>query len=51
MPDYRLYSFGRAGRITLADWIEADSDEDAIEKARIKRQGARSAQSGSVAGW
>jgi hypothetical protein len=41
MPDYRLYCLDGAGRITLADWIEADSDEDAIEKARIKRQGAR----------
>ena len=32
--DYRLYCIDGAGRINLADWITADSDEDAVEKAR-----------------
>ena len=41
MPDYRLYCLDGAGRISLADWIEADSDEQAIEKARAKQHGAR----------
>jgi hypothetical protein len=41
MPDYRLYCLDGAGRITLADWIQAETDEEAIEKARKKQQGAR----------
>jgi hypothetical protein len=41
MADYRLYCLDSAGRITLADWLEADSDEEAIETARKKQQGAR----------
>jgi len=34
LPTYRLYRLDGAGKITSADWIEADSDEDAIREAR-----------------
>lgn len=34
MADYRLYYMDGANRISLADWIEADSDEDAVTAAR-----------------
>jgi hypothetical protein len=34
MADYRLYSLGGDGRIGLAEWIQADSDEEAIAVAR-----------------
>ena len=37
MGDYRLYYLDGAGRINLADWLQADSDEDAIRKAREMR--------------
>ena len=32
--DYRIYFLDGAGRIGLADWIEADSDETAVTQAR-----------------
>jgi hypothetical protein len=41
MPDYRLYCLDGAGRISLADWIEAETDEEAIETARNMQRGAR----------
>ena len=41
MPDYRLYCLDGEGRISLADWIEAETDEEAIEKARTMQHGAR----------
>ena len=34
MAQYRLYFLGGDGRISLADWIEVASDEDAIAAAR-----------------
>lgn len=34
MSDYRLYCLDGAGRIQLAEWIEAASDEQAISQAR-----------------
>jgi hypothetical protein len=34
MANYRLYSLGGDGRIGLAEWIRADSDEEAIAQAR-----------------
>lgn len=40
MPDYRLYCLDGAGRIRLADWITADTDEAAIEKVRSQYRGA-----------
>lgn len=42
MPSYRLYCLDGGGHIGLADWIEADNDEDAIAKARrLTRNGQR----------
>ena len=40
MAAYRLYCLDGAGHIGLADWIEADTDEDAIAKARNLKPGA-----------
>jgi hypothetical protein len=40
MPDYRLYCLDGDGHIGLADWIEADTDEEAVKKARELRPGA-----------
>jgi len=34
MADYRLYGLDKSGRIDLADWIEANTDDDAIAKVR-----------------
>jgi hypothetical protein len=34
MADYRLYCLDGDGRISLAEWIQADSDEEAIGRAR-----------------
>ena len=34
MTAYRLYHIDGAGRFSTAEWIEADSDEAAIEAAR-----------------
>ena len=33
-PDYKLYCLGADGKITAADWIDAESDERAIAIAR-----------------
>jgi hypothetical protein len=40
MADYRLYSLDGDGRISLAEWIHADSDEQAITVARRMKRGA-----------
>ena len=40
MPDYRLYCLDGGGRISLADWIQAADDEDAVRQARIMRPDA-----------
>jgi len=37
MADYRLYYLSRDGLIGFADWIQADSDESAIVRARALR--------------
>ena len=37
MADYRLYCLDGAGHIGLADWIEADTDEQAIARSRELR--------------
>lgn len=34
MADYRLYCLNKSGRIDFADWIEADTEDDAIAKVR-----------------
>ena len=41
MPDYRVYCLDGEGRISLADWIEAETDEEAIEAVRNMQHGAR----------
>ena len=40
MADYRLYCLDGDGHIGLADWVEADTDEAAIVKARELRPDA-----------
>jgi hypothetical protein len=40
MAEYRLYCLDGAGRISLAEWIDADSDQEAIAKARQIEHGA-----------
>jgi hypothetical protein len=40
MADYRLYCLDGDGHIALADWIHAESDEDAMEQARKLRPDA-----------
>jgi hypothetical protein len=34
MRDYRLYCLDGAGKITSAEWLEADSDAEAVAAAR-----------------
>lgn len=42
MPEYRLYCLDGGGQIGFADWIEADSDGDAIAQARrLKHHGQK----------
>ena len=42
MPAYRLYVLGGAGnKITGAEWIAADTDEQAVAFARTKRISVR----------
>ena len=41
MEDYRLYCLDGAGRIALAEWLDASSDADAIEQALALKNGAR----------
>ena len=36
MLSYRLYRLDGAGKIMTAEWIEAENDEDALEKARAR---------------
>ncbi len=33
LPSYRLYRLDGAGKITTAEWIDADSDEQAVRAA------------------
>lgn len=42
MADYRLYCYDGAGKIWVADWIEADTDEEAIATARLIKAAMRS---------
>jgi hypothetical protein len=41
MPSYRFYCLDGRGSIRLADWIDAESDEEAIAKARKIETGAQ----------
>ena len=38
MRDYRLYCLDGAGKITSAEWLEAQSDEEAITIVRSLRK-------------
>lgn len=40
MPSYRLYCLDGAGRISLADWIDAETDDEAVAIARRIEHGA-----------
>ena len=37
MKDYRIYCTDNLGRIVMADWIDAKSDEEAALEARLLR--------------
>lgn len=39
LRNYRLYRLDGAGKISGAEWIEADSDETALEQARGRVDG------------
>jgi len=39
MAAYRVYSLNGAGKVLSAEWIEADSDERAVETARAAARG------------
>jgi hypothetical protein len=41
MTSYRLYCLDGAGHISLADWIEAGDDQEALAHARELKDGAR----------
>ena len=38
---YRLYCLDGSGHISLAEWLDAETDEDAIRQAQFLNQGAR----------
>lgn len=40
MPMYRLYRLDGAGKIIAADWVEADRDDDALDRARALAEGS-----------
>jgi hypothetical protein len=37
VPNYRLYRLDGAGKITSAEWLEADDDEHAARQAKERR--------------
>jgi hypothetical protein len=39
MAEYRVYCLDGAGQISLAEWIEAEGDDDAIAQAREMEHG------------
>jgi hypothetical protein len=39
LQSYRLYRLDGAGKITTAEWIDADDDEDAARQARDRGDG------------
>ena len=41
MPAYRFYRLDGAGKIVTADWIAADSDEQALARAQETAQNGR----------
>jgi hypothetical protein len=38
---YRVYCYDAAHKVVTADWLDADSDEEAIEKARAAGFGSK----------
>jgi hypothetical protein len=42
LPTYRLYRLDGAGKIIAADWIEAETDELAVEAAKAAPAEGRS---------
>jgi len=40
MAEYRVYCLDGQGQIGLADWIEAESDDEALAKTRALRPDA-----------
>ena len=42
VPAYRLYRLDGAGKITNAEWIEAEADERALRQARLMVDGTPS---------
>lgn len=38
MPSYRLYCLDGAGKITTAEWLEADGDAEALDQARARQE-------------
>ena len=44
LKTYRLYCLNEHGGISLADWITAESDDDAVAKARVIEHGALMAE-------
>lgn len=41
MASYRLYCLDGAGHISLADWVEAENDGEALARARQLKHNAR----------
>jgi hypothetical protein len=41
LPAYRLYRLDGAGKISSAEWIEAEADEEALRQANAMVDGAR----------
>ena len=39
MPTYRLYRLDGAANIVTADWLDADSDDDALQLAQERAEG------------
>lgn len=41
MPEYRLYAIDGAGKIHSAEWLQADSDEQAIEAVQQRDRSSK----------
>lgn len=41
MPNYRVYCYDGAGKLWVADWIDASSDEEALAEARTLKVAVR----------
>jgi hypothetical protein len=38
--EYRLYCLDALGRISMAEWIDAENDQDAIQQAQLLKRDA-----------